>query len=731
MFLNAIMLAGVGAISVPILIHLLNKRKFERVVWAAMRFLRVSIEQNQRRIRIEDMLLLALRCLILTLLALALARPVIRAAGASGWFGQAKVTAVIALDNSYSMSQTDGVKSRFERAKDAAEQVVNTLPSGSAVAVLLASDVVAGLIPEPTYDLNLARQMIRGAPLSHRGTDLLPAVKQSIETLAGRPSLRKEVFVITDGLLAGWRQMGQIGQLMEQHKGEIRCYVLLAGEEEDRNLGVSDLRFAGGLAAVDQPLRLEAQVTNFGRREARDVKVSISLDGELPIEEAVIDAIAPGESKSIPFFPRLRTEGFHAVTARLPEDRLPADDARTVAVRAIRELRVLLVDGESGREPRESETFYLRHALQPVPPAEREGYFVKVRTVTGAELAAARFDDYEVVALCNVTDLSEMTLAALEQYLLRGGGLMFFPGDGINVSFYNEQLHQKRGILPAAMGQAVGDAASQDRFAVLSGKSAEHPIVSLWGDPAAGSLAAPRFFKAYELVLKPDATATRPAGGGDQGAVSVVARFADGVPAIVARDWGQGRVVQFASTADTAWNDLGARAGIFVPLVDRTVGWLVGRQDATLNVRVGEKFQRRVEADLAGRDAIVQRPGGREKPVRDSRRIEMIDGHPYVQYEQTDLGGAYEVSYGLDAKPALKFAAQPDPSESSLEMLSGEQVRRLGDVATVVRWSSGAQLGQVVEKQRIGTELWPMLAWIVLLLAVVETVLAQWFSRSK
>ena len=76
-FLNPIMLAGLAAIAVPIIIHLLNRRKFQKVVWAAMRFLRISVEQNQRRMRIEDMILLILRCLLVALLALALARPAI------------------------------------------------------------------------------------------------------------------------------------------------------------------------------------------------------------------------------------------------------------------------------------------------------------------------------------------------------------------------------------------------------------------------------------------------------------------------------------------------------------------------------------------------------------------------------------------------------------------------------------------------------------------------------
>src|SRR3982751_4122922 len=115
---------GLGAVSVPIIIHLLNRRKFERVVWAAMRFVRLSVEKNQRRIKIEDMLLLILRCL---LLAIALARPVLQAA--AGALGLTKVTAVIVLDNSYSMTQTDGVEPRFEAAKRAADEVIRTMPT--------------------------------------------------------------------------------------------------------------------------------------------------------------------------------------------------------------------------------------------------------------------------------------------------------------------------------------------------------------------------------------------------------------------------------------------------------------------------------------------------------------------------------------------------------------------------------------------------------------------------
>src|SRR5262245_38399354 len=152
-FLNPIMLAGLAAVAVPIIIHLLNRRKFQKVTWAAMRFLRNAVERNQRRMRIEDMILLALRCLLLALLALALARPAILS-NATDTFGQGRVTGVLILDNSRSMGMSDGTGTRFEKAKKAAENVVDSMPAGSATAVFFASDIAEGVIPEPTFDLN-------------------------------------------------------------------------------------------------------------------------------------------------------------------------------------------------------------------------------------------------------------------------------------------------------------------------------------------------------------------------------------------------------------------------------------------------------------------------------------------------------------------------------------------------------------------------------------------------
>jgi hypothetical protein len=725
-FLNPILLFGLAAVAVPIIIHFLNRRKFQKIVWAAMRFLQASVEQNQKRMRIEDLILLALRCLLLVLLALALARPAILSKG-SDLFGQSKVTGVIVLDNSYSMGVSDGTLTRFDKAREAALQVLDAMPIGSATAVLLASDVVQGAIPEPTYDMNLARKAIREAPLTDRSTDLFPAIEAAIKTLNERLALRKEIYLITDGQAAGWRQLGEIQSALERVKADVTTHIVLANEHEEQNLAVTDLRLASGLSPMNQALRFEVKVGNFGKAEVRDTRVSLSVDGEPPSDEFTIASLPAGANKSVSLFAKLISEGFHSVTARIAEDRLRADDHRELVVRAFKDVRVLLVDGEPGEEPRESETYFLRNAFVPVPPEMEENYFIKVKTITVPEFSAARLDDFDAVVLANVPDLSDAGTKSLEQYLRRGGGLMVFPGAKINPAFYNEQLFRRFQFLPAALAAPRGEAEQEDKFFTLQDKNYEHSVVSIWNDPASGTLASARFFRSFELLRAPKAETVK-VRTKEAGEPQVVLSYADGMPAIMERTWGLGRVVLFSSTADTLWNDLPVRPS-FVPLMHRTLGSIVQRQDEGLNIQVGERFARRVAPEFVDREAAITKPSHAEA-TRDLRRIELIENWPMLQYGQTDWAGVYEATVP-DPTLKVKFAAQANPTESAMEELSGAQLQTLRSVAQVVNWSPNFSLKDWVQKDRTGMEFWLPIALVALIIAGVETFLAQLFSRSK
>jgi hypothetical protein len=381
-----------------------------------------------------------------------------------------------------------------------------------------------------------------------------------------------------------------------------------------------------------------------------------------------------------------------------------------------------------------------------VTPDARGEYFIKTSVITVPELSQARFDDFDCVILANVPDFSETVVQSIENYLRRGGGLMIFPGARVNEAFYNERLFKRARLLPAELGTARGQAEQDEKFLSFQEKDYEHPIVSIWNDPGSGKLGSARFFKAFELKLGDSEKEQRGKGAEgnsppslfssaplrtdkaeDAGLPQVVLKYADGTPAVMERPWGLGRVVLFSSTADTAWNDLPVRLA-FVPLLHRTLGAIVSRADEGLNLRVGERFARRVAPEYLDKDVIFHPP--RQTTVRDLRRVEMVNGWPTVLFDRTDLAGLYDAKI---AEPALtmKFAAQSDPAESSLDELSPAQLNTLKDVANVVSWTTGMSLKGLVEKGRTGLEFWLPILIACLALAAVETFLGQWFSRSK
>ena len=738
-FLNPLLLFGCASIAAPIIIHLLSRRTVKKTVWAAMRFLQETIQQNQRRLNIEDLLLLALRCLLLIFLALALARPTLRSGAALG----GAATAIIAIDNSYSMSATDGVSSRLEKAKLAAEQLVDSLPTGSSVALLTVSDVARGAITVPTTDRNTARKVIRSIRPTSRGTDWLVGLRMAFETAARSSGGGKEVDIITDGQNSGWRQNEEIRSLLREGRDTAAVRLILVGERESRNVGISGLRLAGAVPTVGQALRFEVEVTNYGSEDATNVAVNLAADDEPPQDTTTIDKLPAGGSRSVSLFAKMRVEGYHTVTARTTPDHLPADDQRTVALHVLKEMGVLLVDGNSGAAPRDAATFFLRNALVPVSPAERERYFLKLKVIPPSGMDAVKLGDFEAIVLADVGDLSARSMESIAAYLRRGGGLLVFPGPHTNAAFYNKELLGHYHFLPASLGDAHGDAAqgSDNKGFTIQVARYEHPLVTLWNDPASGTLGSARFYRAFTLQPAPAADHTKEAPGKPKadpaGDPQVVLRFADNSPMLMERTWGAGRVLLFASTANTAWNDLPVRPA-FVPLLYRTLASVVNRKDERLNVPVGGRFSLPVEPEALGKEATVTPPlppmsgSDKTKPeeAHDQRRIEMVGDTATLQYEDTDIAGSYKVAMPGEGAAGYRFAVQADTRESHLEDLTQAQIDQLSPV-NLVRWTPSVNLKDSANRARRGAEFWLPFALLALACAVAEMVLADWFSKSK
>ena len=732
-FLNIGALFGLSAVAIPIIIHLLNQLQVKKVKWAAMRFLQESIEKNERRLQMEDLLLLLLRCLLVILLILVLSRPTYLTTGQAT--GSHQVVSVIILDDSYSMGLTNGIQTSFERAQSAAEQILAAFPSGSSAALFFAADNVKPVVAQPTYDFNLLRERIRQAKLTDRSTDLTNAMQLAVTTLQkhlGNES--KEIYLITDGQANGWPSLDQLrGQLADISK-QVTVHIVLVGDAAQSNLGVTGLHLESGLTPVNQPLRCSVEVNNGSGTEARDVRVSLMVDDQPSVDQTIIESIPAGASRSVALFAKLRTDGYHTITAQIPHDRLPADDQRTIAVRAVREVKVLLVNGSSTNARAQADDFFVRNALVPVAESEVSQYYIKTTTVSASALASTPLDDYDAVFLLGVDQVEPSAVPALINYVHQGGGLVLFPGPACNIDFYNQELGRD-GFLPARLNPYKGDTNPNhaDKFFTLQTSGYDHPIVTLWNDPSAGTLGSAHFYAYYPLEpnawKKPAENEPTPSAGQPR----VVLHFSQNSdPLAVEHTYGSGRVILFASTPTIAWNDLPVRPA-FVPLMQRVLGSLVERQDEGLNIGVGQSFSYTVNNDFLRKDFTVTVPGQTDSP-RVVGQVILVSGLPTVTYDDTDYAGAYRVSIATDPSTIIYFAAQSDPKESNLTTLTDTQIKSLSASADIFKWSPGVVEHSLTTKltdARVGQELWVPLLIAALVVAALETFVAQFFTQSK
>jgi hypothetical protein len=716
-FLNPAILFGLLAVGLPVLIHLLSKPQLRRIRWAANRFLFESVQKNRRRIRAEDILLLVLRSLLVVLLVLIFARPAFLMNASDPQAGREATTAVILLDDSESMGQSDGIQTRFDQTKTMIDGIISQLAPGSAGALFLVSDRVKAVVPKPTLDLSVLRRTLKQSTLTDRGTDLYPGIKQAVYLLKSATG-RREIFVLTDSHLPAWSEIEKIRQLRDEHLKDITMHFIVVGEKGEDNLAVSGLETIGTVSVVNLPLRCAIRVSNFGKSSVQNVPVKLTVDGEAPQDQGMIDQLDPGASKVVNLFVRFREPGYHSITASIPGDRMPADNQRSVALLVLEQVRALIVEGTVNPEPTARDGFFLRQALVPVRPEEVDQYFLKATVGQVNDLDSTAISQYEMVFLSNVPQLNPLGAKNLQQYVENGGALVVFPGPATDLNYFNNNTNLSA-LLPATLG-AAQEPSTPNKTLGWQGRDYQHPVTALWNDPESGNLGSVRVSKYFPLTLKADASS----------AAQVVVKYADGEPAVVAQPVGKGKVFLFSSTATTDWSTLPVHPA-FVPLLMRIMAYAASGSGGKLDLTPGQSFAFEVGSEYAGRNFSVITPGAKERRIVGS--VEAGERSAVLRYSDTDQGGAYQLFIGDEPKPKVVFAVLPDPAESDLTQEPKSVIAPLLAVSEpAARPAGGMNETPKTKPLRVpGPEIWYPLVLAALLLALLETALAHRFSQSK
>jgi len=774
--------AAAVAVAVPLLVHLLFRKRYQVVQWAAVRFL-VAAERRHRR-RVDQWLLLALRTLALLL-------PLFAMAAATAWaepFWQRvrpgpletvstapRTHHVLVIDGSLSMTaRADDGQTRFARAVAQAEALVRAASPGDGFTVVFLAGTAQTVVPGPSNAADKVVAELRKLKPTHAAADAAAALPLVADALARSPRgyPRRQVTFFTDAQRSGWANAlprpdapppEAWTQLFKgkDGKGAADVVVVDAARADLDNLAVADLALADPLPLADAPAAVTATVHNHGRAEKRLVRLELLLgrpsasggDTLVPVESRVIDAVPAGGRAAVTFvLDGTRTgflsPGIHVVQVRLADgDDLPTDDARAIAVEVRAGIHALVVDGRKGEsDPLRRAGEYLARAL--VPPGARPSdtparlHRPGARwpdaaddrwVLSGVEFADPAVGDpagAECLFLCDLPTLTPAVVAKLEAHLKRGGGVVIGLGPNAAAAkeVYNRLLYNEgNGLLPGPLGEVVAAGPDDPGFRLAADEDAfrRPPLAAFRDDNTrAGLVTVP--FRAY---LKMDA----PADGRARRVLSFVPANAPPDPtrkpdpAVVEWARHRGRVVVYTSTFNQDWTDWPVLPS-YLPFAHELLRFAAANPDRH-TARVGDALEEFFPPAAAGLTAGLTGPDG----LTATLPIVLRDEAGVVRVADTPLSGFYRLGVGTDRDRV--FAVNPpetSPSggtESDLRRVEPADFRAVGPVQVVgdpaeARPTDGDGAYAVTSPRPHGPTLarWAVLAALAVLLA--EVVLA-------
>ncbi|HEX6629960.1 MAG TPA: BatA domain-containing protein, partial [Gemmatimonadaceae bacterium] len=549
-FLAPALLAGLAAILVPVVLHLLQRERHDVREFPSLMFLRQIPQETTKRRRLRHWLLLAARCLLLALLVAAFARPFLRGRAGAAVASRGAREVVVLLDRSYSM----GLGDRWTRAQAAARDVIEGL-AGDDRATLVLFDQGAQALNEASGDRDALRGLVERARPGAGATRYGPALRMAQGVLEETDRARREVVIVSDFQQAGWDGVPDVR--LPPGTALRRVDLSASPAPNAAVLGVDVARAAGDLAgAAGDTVVLTARVRNFAAQPITARGITLELNGrtlqtrsvDLPaggVTPVVFDAVAlpPGDARGV---------------VRLAADALPPDDVHSFVVGRAQLRRVLLLEPTGAPE---ATSLYLRRALS---LAHDPSYAIVARTPQS--LRAADLDDAALVVLNDVPPPDGDAGRRLAAFVRGGGGVLAILGD--------------RGA-DAGWGGPLAELAPLDLGGVRDRRGAGtavgyvdrlHPVFAPFH--GGGDFAAVRVFRSRDVAPPPGAT--------------VLARYGDGAPALLDVPAGQGRVLLWTSALDNRWSDLPVQP-VFLPLVHELARHAAGRPPAAPAVHVGDR----------------------------------------------------------------------------------------------------------------------------------------------
>jgi hypothetical protein len=718
------MLFALGAVTVPVVIHLLRRRRHDVVAWGAMQFLPASIPTRRRRFW-DELPLMALRMGIVALIVLALAGPYSTSAFLAPLSDGPPRDVVIVLDGSFSMDRRDAaVQTPWADACRWAEAHVTQVAHGERAALLVARRPPLAWQGDLTADRGVLQSRIENLPAPRGNTGLPQTLVEAWRLLQTESeALEQEIVIVRDRQYVGWadeatrRQWESVSRTLRAEAasrhaaGQSVPRLRIVEVGQDRTGALPN--FALGPLAMSRPIvplgqGIKFTTTLHGASPAHSPRaVRIAVDGESSQELPMPATFDASATVPLSFVQRFDKPGRHVITATLDvgdhADALSVDNEQHSIVEVVAELPVLLVDGDRQPGP-ESSTFFLEKALAP----KGKQSIVTPRVVAHHELTEVQVLGTDngirprVVVLADIPALPTAAVRAIGQYVQDGGSMVIAVGPRARggIDFYNDTLYRGGdGWLPARLLGVGGESGANGARAAP--QSFQHPALDLFRK-GLGDVAFPHWWR---LAAGAERTGT------------VTARLDNGDPLLVEKAYGRGRVLLMSIPLDRGWDSPLPGVWEYPVLVHELIYQLAGAQ--ARDWLLGEGQPLRVGPGPRGGGPgrlIVQTPDLASKTV-------VVRDWPWV-YPDTGAIGLYRVE--RDDGSQRYFVVPPDLRASPDRRCRDEE---WSDVLRLLPFDTTAELTVTEPVRR--HELWWMALIGVTALLCVEVLLTRRLALSR
>ena len=699
-FLNPLLLFAALGVALPILAHMLNRYQVKRTDWAAMQFLNRSVRVRSRQLRLRDFILLCLRCLAILLLVAALAKPFMEdAEQVPSGIGESRAGVIIALDASYSMAHSDGTSTRFERAIEKIGMITENIHPGDPVSLVLLGAEQRVLARNVAFDAGQFDELLSSERVSPESLDL-DSVPKTLQALAeSMEAPQKEIYLVTDMQARDWQEQpawlgAAFANLAESASTTI--VPVLGGAD---NLAITGLELVSGVLREDTVARYRATVRNCGTNPVTNVQVKGLADG-ITVDTKKIPAIAPGASETVSLFVHFRNAGAVRISAELEPDSLLEDNTRRTVAVVRDDVSVLSVEGESG-----CSGSFIAAALRARGGDSGQENF-SVQSVPWIDLPSQDLENFDVVILQNVPDITSEQARAFESYVRAGHGLIWFAGDHVDAAAWNKRSALDGvSLLPAVIEQTVSTSDALGVGRPLDPTVSDHPVCRPLRSLPEDLLSETRLRKM--LQVKPAASSS-----------TVLSLAGTAAPVLLEHSVGRGQVFMFTTSADSAWNNM-AVTPVFPMLLQQMVTYLTAREFETPRL-VGDSLSLSYVDQPDASEGVFDTPSG------DTIAVPVLEHrNQYVALlDHASESGFYLARVSLQA-PGMSIAVNVDTAESDVRSQSVAEVTRRFEGTDIVVAQSEVDLLDAVGQSRTGRSFWFLLLLSVLGLLVIESLLAD------